>query len=100
MQRSIQKPVDIPEIAADFPISGNLNCMNVVFLQELSRFNALLDYVHHDLRGLKEVLGGEALSTRETQELNEYLLTNRVPPRWHHVAYPTIRSLSSWLDDL
>ena len=53
--------------------------MNVVLVQEVSRYNRLLGTIHSSMDALKLALEGKIVSTVETEETFGSLKSNQVP---------------------
>jgi len=74
--------------------------MNVVLVQEVSRYNRLLKVVLASLSALSLAVRGLVVTTSETEATLASILSNRVPKTWAHVAYPSVKPLTSWVEDL
>ena len=79
----------------------------LVAVQECARMNVLLDYVRSSLTDLVKALDGQLSMSEALEELLEALSVNQVPGRnpfhritWEKLAWPSRKSLSSWLVDL
>jgi dynein heavy chain len=74
--------------------------MNVVLVQEASRYNRLLGLILGSLEALLLALKGEAVATAETEAALSSILRNTVPEIWLKKSYPSVKPLSSWIEDL
>lgn len=74
--------------------------MNVLVVQEVARYNSLLSVVHSGLAALELAVQGKAASTAETDALLASILRNAVPTSWKQRAFPSLKPLSSWIEDL
>ncbi|CAM9207540.1 unnamed protein product [Chrysoparadoxa australica] len=79
----------------------------VVVVQECARMNTLLVEVNRSLVELVKGMQGKLNMTQAMESLQESLSTNQVPGRdlrdscsWEKYAWPSRKSLSSWLNDL
>ena len=73
----------------------------IIFLgQEIERFNKLITTVSISLRDLQKAIVGEVVMSSELDAIFNDLLTNKVPQAWKAVAYPSLKPLGSWIDDL
>lgn len=70
----------------------------VVLLQELERFNSLIEKMRASLRDLQRALVGEIGMSAELDELAFALFNGALPAMWRRLAPATEKSLSSWLD--
>jgi len=76
------------------------DCMNTVLLQELGRYNRLVDTIRQSLQSLQRAQRGLVLMTADLERVADSLLDNRVPDMWSRVAYPSLKPLSMWVIDL
>ena len=74
--------------------------MNVVLVQEVARYNNLLGVVSQGLISVMLAVQGKVVATVETDAILESLALNRVPDIWAQRAYPSLKPLASWMDDL
>ncbi|OXB70735.1 UNVERIFIED_CONTAM: hypothetical protein H355_007866 [Colinus virginianus] len=71
-----------------------------VLLQELALFDSLLTVTHKHLKSYQDAVEGKALLTPALEEFGNSLINNRVPCSISAAAYPSLKSLSSWVKDL
>ena len=90
---------DVEAVERDHPVQHEQS-MNTVLLQELGRFNGLIREVRSTLLSLQDALRGIILMGGDLEELADSLSTGRVPEAWHRVAYPSLKPLGSWVEDL
>ena len=79
---------------------GLLQCLSTVLLQEIERYNRLLLKMSTSLEILAKAIKGLVLMSPELDLMCSALLKNQVPPNWAAVAYPSLKSLASWVKDL
>lgn len=63
--------------------------MNSVLVQELERFNVLVQLIASSLTSLLKTLNGEELASTATEQLFAAVLLGEVPERWLKVSYPS-----------
>nr|CCC93687.1 unnamed protein product [Trypanosoma congolense IL3000] len=97
--RRISKPFDIAEFQRKYPTRYE-DSMNTVLVQEAIRFNRLIAAVWETLESLPLAIKGEVLMSRELEEAHRCIYTNQVPGQWAERAYPSLKPLGSWVDDL
>lgn len=90
---------DVEEAAQKYPVTYD-NSMNTVLGQELGRYNKLLDVMRSTLTSLQKALRGEAVLSQELEAMADSLFNGFVPALWSTVAYPSLKPLGSWTDDL
>ena len=71
---NIKKNIDVPSPT------------QIVLLQEIERFNRLLDKLHVSLFDLKRALLGEIGMTADLDELANCLFNGFLPPMWSNIA--------------
>jgi len=71
-----------------------------VFLQEVSRLKALADEIIKSLNELQLGFKGELTMTEGMDALQDCLSKDRVPQSWTKLAYPSLRPLAMWMEDL
>eukprot|EP01083_Nonionella_stella_P100679 284318_1 len=71
-----------------------------VFLQECTRMNVLVAEIMRSLKELELGLAGELTMSERMEALQNALFLDRVPATWEKLAYPSLRSLTSWIDNL
>eukprot|EP00792_Barthelona_sp_PAP020_P009040 TRINITY_DN3265_c0_g4_i2.p1 TRINITY_DN3265_c0_g4~~TRINITY_DN3265_c0_g4_i2.p1 ORF type:complete len:4140 (+),score=1212.96 TRINITY_DN3265_c0_g4_i2:30-12449(+) len=96
---SVAKPFNYEEVAKHYPTLYE-ESMNTVLQQEVVRFNGLLERVHSTLHNLIKALKGEVVLSLELEAMGDSLFNNLVPELWSQVAYPSLKPLSSWVQDL
>ncbi|KAK2951696.1 putative Dynein axonemal heavy chain 1 [Blattamonas nauphoetae] len=74
--------------------------LNVVLHQEAERFNKLLVRIHSTLSELEFAVCGIVVMSSELELMSQAFLVNQVPELWSNVAYPSLKPLSSWIEDL
>jgi len=71
-----------------------------ILLQECDRMNNLLEYMTKTLQELDLGFRGDLTMSDSMEVMQESLYIDKVPTCWQKHAYPSQRSLSSWLADL
>lgn len=79
---------------------GLMHCLATVLLQEIERFNKLLVRMKNSLISLSRAIQGLEIMSEELDKMYGSFLKNRVPPNWVAVAYPSLKPLSAWVEDL
>ncbi|XP_028810290.1 dynein heavy chain 2, axonemal isoform X2 [Denticeps clupeoides] len=73
--------------------------LNVVLLQEIQRYNALLQTIRSSLIELEKGIKGLVVMSSSLEETFNFIHDARVPPIWEK-AYPSLKPLASWTRDL
>ncbi|XP_053403793.1 dynein axonemal heavy chain 2-like isoform X2 [Mercenaria mercenaria] len=73
--------------------------LNVVLLQEIQRYNLLLEEIRKSLTDLEMGIQGMVVMTMELESIFLCIFDGRVPPSWLK-AYPSMKPLAAWTRDL
>ncbi|KAH0794512.1 Dynein heavy chain family protein [Histomonas meleagridis] len=80
---------------------GNkMNSLTITLLQEVDRYNSLLNLIHNSLGLLKKAIKGEVLMSIELSELYHNLINKQIPKQWANISYPSQKPLIPWYKDL
>ncbi|KAL6609170.1 dynein heavy chain and region D6 of dynein motor-domain-containing protein [Neocallimastix sp. 'constans'] len=99
IQQRIPQPFNLKEILIKYPIDYN-ESMSTVLTQEVVRFNRLITVIHSTLKDLIKAIKGLVVMSKALEEMENSIYLNKVPALWEAKAYPSLKSLSSWVDDL
>ncbi|KAM6908082.1 dynein axonemal heavy chain 2-like [Lycodopsis pacificus] len=80
-------------------LQHNLSPINVVLLQEIQRYNFLLDTIISSQAELEKGIRGLVVMSSSLEETFRYIHDARVPPLWEK-AYPSLKPLAAWTRDL
>nr|XP_022345562.1 dynein heavy chain 2, axonemal-like isoform X2 [Crassostrea virginica] len=73
--------------------------LNVVLLQEIQRYNALMEEIRRSLTDLEKGIQGLVVMTVELENIFQCIFDGNVPPSWLK-AYPSLKPLAAWTRDL
>ncbi|KAG5500386.1 hypothetical protein JKF63_03478 [Porcisia hertigi] len=74
--------------------------MNTVLVQEAGRYNRLLNFIHTCLTEFLKAVRGEVVMSAELEAVGSSFFVNSVPVSWSALAYPSLKPLSNWVEDL
>ena len=74
--------------------------LDVCLVQEVERFNKLLNYISEYVLDLEKAVKGELVMTEELEQSYYSILNNQVPQSWAKLAYPSLKNLAGWYLDL
>ncbi|KAJ3091389.1 Dynein heavy chain 10, axonemal [Quaeritorhiza haematococci] len=94
IQGKLPTPFDIPRIKKSI---GTPTPTQVVLLQELERWNILVERMAISLRDLRKALKGEIGMSAKLDELANALFNGVLPPMWRSLAPQTEKGLGSWM---
>ena len=80
--------------------NGLMDSLSTFLGQEIYRFNRLLNGMKRTLEDLKKAIKGVVVMSNELDKMYTSMLNNQVPENWSKVAYPSLRPLGSWVNDL
>ncbi|KPA85487.1 putative dynein heavy chain [Leptomonas pyrrhocoris] len=92
-------PFDTAAFSTKYPTKYE-ESMNTVLVQEAGRYNRLLRFIHTNLSEFMKAVRGEVVMSAELEAVGESFFVNSVPASWSALAYPSLKPLSNWLDDL
>jgi dynein heavy chain, axonemal len=79
---------------------GLIPSLSTFLLQEMERFNKLLEKIVSSLKQLSNAIQGLGLMSEELDNIYYNLLNNKVPGTWEEYAYLSLKPLGSWVKDL
>jgi len=96
---SVREPFKIKEVERNYPFKYE-ESMNSVLLQELARYNKLVENIRNSLEIMLKTLEGRLVSNAETDELLLSIKNNSIPEKWLKTSYPSKKTLLGYVDDL
>jgi len=66
----------------------------------MERFNNLIAVIAKSLDTLKKAIKGLAVMSEDMDDMYQSMLNNKVPEIWVNHAYPSLKPLSSWVENL
>lgn len=94
-----QLPENIDYEATAKILSVDPSPLNVVLLQEIERYNSLLDQIREQLIALEKGIQGLVVMSTDLEDIFQCIFDARVPLSWER-AYPSKKPLASWTRDL
>ncbi|RKO89233.1 dynein heavy chain and region D6 of dynein motor-domain-containing protein [Blyttiomyces helicus] len=95
----VPQPFDMETITRKFPIDYK-ESMSTVLVQEVIRYNRLLAEIHSTLIEVGKALKGLVVMSESLETMCNSIFINQVPAVWAAKAYPSLKSLTSWVIDL
>ncbi|XP_047430741.1 dynein axonemal heavy chain 6 [Mugil cephalus] len=80
--------------------NGRINSLTTVLGQEADRFNNLIKVLRISLVTLQKAIAGLVVMSEEMDRIYTSFLNNQVPTHWSNSAYPSLKTLASWVKDL
>ncbi|KAG3225312.1 Dynein heavy chain 1, axonemal [Phytophthora cactorum] len=90
---------EVEHISLRYPVMYE-ESMNTVLVQEVQRYNALLRILQVSLPSLQRALRGLIVMSPQLEAMATCLFNQKVPPQWEKKAYPSLKALGGWVDDL
>merc|ERR1712146_454725 len=72
----------------------------VCLLQEMARFNGLIKCLKSTLHQLERAIKGLIVMSNELDDMFASILNNKTPKVWEGKAYPSLKPLRSWFEDM
>uniref|UniRef100_A0A1I8FV89 DHC_N2 domain-containing protein n=1 Tax=Macrostomum lignano TaxID=282301 RepID=A0A1I8FV89_9PLAT len=74
--------------------------MNTVLIQELIRFNVLINVITESLKALLKAMKGLIILSAELEEVFDSMTLGKIPQMWLEKSYPSLKPLGSYITDL
>ncbi|KAJ3097104.1 Dynein heavy chain 10, axonemal [Phlyctochytrium planicorne] len=98
IQTKLPAPFEIPKIhKALLAASGGVSPTQVVLLQELERWNQLVERMSSSLKDLRRALKGEIGMSAKLDDVANALFNGALPAMWRSLAPQTEKGLGSWM---
>jgi dynein heavy chain len=96
--KRLPRPFEIWRIKKSFAM--NITPTLIVLLQELERFNRLVNRMQMTLSLLRKALAGEIGMDATLDAIANALFNNQLPDDWRKLAPDTCKTLASWMEHL
>uniref|UniRef100_A0A8C4W521 Dynein axonemal heavy chain 1 n=1 Tax=Gopherus evgoodei TaxID=1825980 RepID=A0A8C4W521_9SAUR len=97
--KKVPDPIHLQEVILKYPVLYE-ESMNTVLVQEVIRYNRLLEVIAQTLQDLLKALKGLVVMSSQLELMANSLFNNIVPELWNAKAYPSLKPLASWVNDL
>jgi dynein heavy chain, axonemal len=95
----VRESFKITEVEKKYPFKYE-ESMNSVLLQELARYNTLIEEIKSSLHSLILTLQGKQVMNTEIERMLNSIVNNSIPDKWRARSYPSRKSLLSYIRDL
>uniref|UniRef100_A0A182SKW4 Dynein heavy chain C-terminal domain-containing protein n=1 Tax=Anopheles maculatus TaxID=74869 RepID=A0A182SKW4_9DIPT len=96
--KKLPKPFDIWRVKKAYQV--NITPICVVLLQELERYNRLIQRMEHTLNQLRKALAGEIGMDAVLDNVAHALFNGQLPDDWRKLAPATCKQLGDWIEHL
>lgn len=82
------------------PGGATISPTEIVLLQELERFNVLLQTMKENVDDLLKALKGEIGMSQDLDQMSTQLFIGQLPQRWRRYCPATLKPLAGWIQHL
>ena len=98
-EEKLIKEFNVDDIKKKYPLKYD-DCMNSVLIQEIMRYNLLLELIFKNLDECVKAFMGHMPLTDEIEEMASQLIKGQIPSSWIKASYPSKKPILSWIKDL
>lgn len=99
IESRLPEPFDIEMAEKKYPVRYN-ESMNTVLVQELIRYNKLLEVVRDSIIEVQMAIRGEVVMSASLERLAHCIFNGRIPEIWAEKSYPSLKPLGNYVTDL
>jgi len=99
INQRVEGPYDMEPVMKLYPVVYD-ESMNTVLQQEITRYNKLLAEIKRSLSEIRKALVGQLVMTETLDSMGTNMFNQLVPENWSKKAYPSLKPLASWTNDL
>ena len=85
-------PTNINDVMQKYPVLYEQS-MNTVLIQEIIRYNRLLNVIHRTLQDLLKALKGLVVMSQELEDMSNSLYNNQVPNLWSKAVLSRVNQI-------
>uniref|UniRef100_A0A1B0CUL2 Dyneins heavy chain n=2 Tax=Lutzomyia longipalpis TaxID=7200 RepID=A0A1B0CUL2_LUTLO len=99
IEKRLPELFDLEVLAVKFPTDYH-ESLNTVLMQELEKFNALLEEIRTTCREIDDAVGGFGVFTPRLEKISKSLKNGEIPRSWQKKSFPSLKPVGSYIEDL
>nr|CCA21283.1 inner dynein arm heavy chain 1beta putative [Albugo laibachii Nc14]CCA21656.1 dynein heavy chain 2 putative [Albugo laibachii Nc14] len=99
LRKTVPEIFNVDSVKMALQVRDDPDALKAVLIQELDRYNKLLECIHTFLDALERGIEGIVVITPELEDVYSAILLNKVPKAWGF-CYPSLKPLASWTQEL
>jgi dynein heavy chain len=97
--KKMPQPFPIDTILEKYPVSYK-ESLNTVLVQEMIRYNKLVNIVLSSLSNVQKAIKGVVLMSSDLESTSKSIILSKIPAIWASKSYPSLKAMGGYVSDL